>query len=60
MNHWFNFVKDFDRNTTKSDYKEQMRWLRITRNTVESKIDMSKLQQLFSDLFVYGCAKIKI
>ncbi len=56
MTHWFeySYCLDIYRSLNHSDYKALRRWLRITRNQVESTIDLDELELMFMDAMLYG------
>jgi hypothetical protein len=50
-------LKEYNRNTTKSQYKEISRWLRQCTRIVEPQA-ISRARQVMSDLMIYGSAVI--
>lgn len=57
---WFTFVYDYDRQTTKKDYKKISRWLRQCREVVHKQISQEKISDMMSNMMLYGTASIEV
>lgn len=53
--HFFNFDwKNPPRTTKKAEWKAVNRFLRVTRNTVEKKLPIKKIEKCLVDAMLYG------
>ena len=53
-------LKTIDRTTTRGQWKEISRWLRVSRNHVEQRIDRKAMNQYLVDMITYGTAVIRL
>ena len=59
---WFSFLfgADLPRTTTKWEYKQLSRWLRLCRREVSKIVNPEKLRMAFMDTMVYGTGIVNL